>query len=94
MARITMFFVRLILAALLIALALKIVSSVSRYLRSQVKDPDVRLDQNATGVNEMVRDPVCGLYIPSDGAVGLVNNGRMVHFCTEKCRQRFINNQG
>ncbi|MGO9571982.1 MAG: transcriptional regulator [Desulfomonilaceae bacterium] len=89
-----MFFVRLILVGLLISVAIKILSLVGRYLQSQFSQPQVKADENSAGIKEMVRDPVCGLYIPSDGAVGLINNGKIVHFCSEKCRQKFLNNQG
>jgi uncharacterized protein len=89
-----MFFVRLILVALLIYVAIKILSLVGRYLHSQFSKPQDKAEENSTGINEMVRDPICGLYIPSDGAVALINNGRMVHFCSETCRKKFLNNQG
>ena len=89
-----MFFVRLILVALLISVAIKILSLAGRYLQSQFSKRQVKAEENSTGINEMVRDPVCGLYIRSDGAVALINNGQVVHFCSEKCRQKFLNNQG
>jgi len=89
-----MFFVRLILVALLISVAIKILSLVGRYLHSRFSKPQVKAEENSTGINEMVRDPICGLYIPSDGAVALIDNGRTVHFCSETCRKKFLNNQG
>lgn len=89
-----MFFVRLILVALLISLAIKILSVVGRYLQSQFGKPQVKGHENSTGVNEMVRDPVCGLYIRSDGAVALIDKGQIVHFCSEKCRKKYLDNQG
>ncbi len=89
-----MFFVRLILIALLISLAIKILSVVGRYLNSQFGKPQVKGPENSTSVNEMVRDPVCGLYIPSDGSVALIDKGKVVHFCSEKCRKRYLDNQG
>lgn len=89
-----MFFVRVILVALLTCLAIKVLSLASRYLRSQPASPRVTAEENSSGLNEMVRDPVCGLYIPSDGAVALINHGKTVHFCSEKCRQKFLDNQG
>ena len=89
-----MFFVRIFLIVLVICLTIKILSLVTRYLRSSFENPRVGSEQDAAGVKEMVRDPICGLYIPSDGAVGLINNGKAVYFCSEKCRQRFVNMQG
>ncbi|MGB6064330.1 MAG: hypothetical protein WBG50_05955 [Desulfomonilaceae bacterium] len=88
-----MFIVRFVLVVLLTFMVLKILSLVGRYLQSQFGAPQVKSDNSSTGIKEMVRDPVCGLYIPSDGAVGLIDNGKVIHFCSEKCRQKFINNQ-
>ena len=59
-----MFFVRFILVVLLISVAIKILSMVGRYLQSQFGEPQVKAENNPTGIKEMVRDPVCGLYIP------------------------------
>ena len=88
-----MLIVRFFLILILACLVLKILSLVGRYLQSQFGAPQVKSSNDSTGVKEMVRDPVCGLYIPSDGAVGLINNGKVIHFCSEKCRQKFINSQ-
>jgi YHS domain-containing protein len=89
-----MFFVRLILVGLLISLAIKILSVVGRYLYSQFGQPQVKAQEDSTGINEMVRDPVCGLFIPSDGAISLIDNGKIVRFCSENCRKKFLDNQG
>jgi uncharacterized protein len=43
----------------------------------------------ARGV-QMVRDPVCGTYLPPAGAVSLAERGGAVHyFCSEKCREAY-----
>ncbi len=88
-----MFIVRFFLVVLLTCMVLKILSMVGRYLGSQFGAPQVKADNSPTGIKEMVRDPVCGLYIPGDGAVGLIDDGKVIHFCSEECRQKFINNQ-
>jgi YHS domain-containing protein len=43
----------------------------------------------ARGV-QMVRDPVCGTFLPPDTAVSLTERGGAVrYFCSEKCRDAF-----
>jgi YHS domain-containing protein len=39
---------------------------------------------------QMVRDPVCGTFLPPDTAVSLTERGGAVrYFCSEKCRNAF-----
>jgi len=38
---------------------------------------------------QMVRDPVCGLFMPREGAIEDNAGGETQHFCSEKCRQAF-----
>jgi YHS domain-containing protein len=39
---------------------------------------------------QMVRDPVCGTFLPPDTAVSLTERGGAVrYFCSEKCRDDF-----
>lgn len=39
---------------------------------------------------QMVRDPVCGTFLPPASAVSLVERGGAVrYFCSEKCREAY-----
>jgi YHS domain-containing protein len=39
---------------------------------------------------QMVRDPVCGTFLPPDAAVSLAERGGAVrYFCSEKCRDDY-----
>jgi YHS domain-containing protein len=39
---------------------------------------------------QMVRDPVCGTFLPPGNALTLTGRGGAVHyFCSDACRQRF-----
>jgi uncharacterized protein len=39
---------------------------------------------------QMVRDPVCGTFLPPANAVSLVERGGAVrYFCSEKCREAY-----
>lgn len=45
-------------------------------------------DLVATG--EMVKDPICGAYVASDGGIS-VRDGEKVHrFCSYECRDTFL----
>ena len=35
------------------------------------------------------QDPVCGTYVAVDASLKRVVNGKVVHFCSEECRDRF-----
>lgn len=38
----------------------------------------------------MVRDPICGLHLPEHRALTEVRGGERFHFCSEKCRESFL----
>lgn len=39
----------------------------------------------------LVQDPVCGAYVSSkDALVAKDKDGKVVHFCSEKCRESFV----
>jgi uncharacterized protein len=57
-----------------------------------------RVRGNSTGTGDrrtiyrgrMVRDPVCGVYVPEQGSLVERRNGVAYHFCSEACRDRFL----
>ncbi|HMK36758.1 MAG TPA: hypothetical protein VK463_16920 [Desulfomonilaceae bacterium] len=84
--------IRFFLALLLICIALKLLSTVARQLSGKKARRPVE-ETPLSGINEMVQDPVCGLFIPAREAVSLSMTGRTIHFCSDECRQRFMNAQ-
>ncbi|MEF3169246.1 MAG: transcriptional regulator [Deltaproteobacteria bacterium] len=40
--------------------------------------------------DELVRDPVCGVYCPKRDALMLRTWGETHYFCSEECRRRFL----
>jgi uncharacterized protein len=84
---------RTLLIALLIFVTLKLVIALLRYLQS---DPSQRLSEETgakSGVNEMVKDPVCGVYIAASEAVTVATKHGRLYFCSPKCREKFLENQ-
>jgi YHS domain-containing protein len=58
---------------------------------SKQSEPVAEKWNSVRGAAEMVRDPVCGLYISSREAISLVRLGKTLYFCSDKCMQRFMN---
>ncbi len=40
--------------------------------------------------DELVRDPVCGVYCPKSTAYRVTRDGETHYFCSEKCREAFL----
>ena len=38
---------------------------------------------------QMVRDPVCGVYIPQERSLEEHRSGKVYYFCSEACRETF-----
>jgi len=38
---------------------------------------------------EMVKDPVCGTYLPRSDALSCTQDGETHYFCSRECRDRF-----
>ncbi len=43
--------------------------------------------------NYMVKDPVCGMYMDSRLAVRLERGKDTLYFCSEECKQKYLNQQ-
>ncbi len=39
--------------------------------------------------DEMIKDPVCGVYFPQRDGVSLNTQGETLYFCSEKCRDDY-----
>ena len=45
-------------------------------------------------VDELVQDPVCKLYVPRREAIVLGGQGGPLYFCSEKCRDHYVQQGG
>jgi len=45
--------------------------------------------QSATGATMLQQDPVCGTYVAIDASLKRVVNGKVLHFCSDDCRDRY-----
>jgi len=47
--------------------------------------------QKASG--KMVHDNICNTYLPIEDAIKEIHNGNEYFFCSETCRQKFLQNK-
>ena len=85
---------RLLIFVALIYAGAKAFLWVRRFMKSLPHRSEQRVSQDMSAVNDMVRDPVCGLYVTSEESLSAMVNGRKYHFCSVECRRKFIDDQG
>jgi len=39
--------------------------------------------------DELVKDPVCGVYIPRKKAISVKIKGKIYYFCSEECKEKY-----
>lgn len=76
---------------LLIALLLYIIWRVVMGF-SGSKKKSIRTGGESAGQlpsEELVQDPVCGVYIPKSDAIKVKKHGEVFYFCGKECRRKF-----
>jgi YHS domain-containing protein len=81
---------RIILIGILIYLLFKVTSLAIRSFKAQAFEGQDQKPLSDREVSEMVRDPVCGVYIAPNEALSVVDQGRTIHFCSSECRQQYM----
>jgi YHS domain-containing protein len=86
------FLARLILIVIAITVVRSIFAWVQRFLASgQHKPPtaQTRAAPQAPQSTALEQDPVCGTYVSVDTSLKRIVKGRVYHFCSEACKDRF-----
>ena len=78
--------IRILLLALFFYLVYTLLTFILRSFSSRPIEPP---PEKTTAGEDMVRDPVCGTYIPRGDAVKKGEN----YFCSTKCRDEYLNNK-
>jgi YHS domain-containing protein len=47
--------------------------------------------QDAPVKKRLVRDPLCGVHVAEELAIPMSIGNEMIHFCSEECRDRYLN---
>ena len=83
---------RLIFYVLFIFLAYRVFKWALKLLDTGKSDPLIRGDHPKPAVDDLVKDPVCGVYVPVRTAISTTADGKQVYFCSENCRKRYLEN--
>jgi uncharacterized protein len=51
-------------------------------------------ENSANETNQMVKDPVCGMYMDARLAVRLESRRENFYFCSEECKKKYLSNPG
>jgi YHS domain-containing protein len=73
----------IVLAALLVIVYFLVRSAVRGFFQ---KRQDVVRAESSARSSELVQDPVCGMFVPKEGAYFIRNADRTHFFCGESCR--------
>jgi YHS domain-containing protein len=79
----------IIFRILLLALILWILRRVLGKIFSPPKQPGAT-ENRAEAPNNMVKDPVCGMYMDARLAVRLENRKEAFYFCSEECKNKYL----
>lgn len=80
--------VRYILLLLLVVFLVRALSRLFAGFIEGVTGTPRRTRVPGRGV-QMVRDPVCGTFVVPDRAVLLMEGSDRVHFCSDRCRDKY-----
>ena len=57
---------------------------------SPVARPEAPPGWHPGEIHDMARDPICGAFVATPGALTTVAGGRTIHFCSAGCYRRFL----
>ncbi|MGA3041005.1 MAG: hypothetical protein ABSF54_09490 [Bryobacteraceae bacterium] len=83
-------FFRVVIPLLLLFWLLRgFVRSILAGMNSQVAVKPARPVPPVSAGGELKKDPVCGTYVSADTSVTKKIDGRIVHFCSPACRDKY-----
>ena len=80
---------RFLLLILLVMLVLRAFWRILAGVIDGVSQPAGRRSGPPDRGVQMVRDPVCGTFLPPENAITLAERGSVQYFCSEKCRDAY-----
>ena len=58
--------------------------------RGRKKDQEAESKKRMAATGEMVKDPVCGTYVPADADIRVRDGDKVYAFCSYECREAFV----
>jgi len=85
--------VSILLRLLFLILGLWLLRQILGKILKPARQPG--MDGNtAVTPNNMVKDPVCGMYMDSRLAVRIENRKESYYFCSEECKDKYLSKSG
>ncbi|HWF09925.1 MAG TPA: hypothetical protein VG297_15765 [Bryobacteraceae bacterium] len=86
------FFFRVILFAIALSVIRSVIARVQRALGMGVRRPPAPMragSPSSAGATMLQQDPVCGTYVAVDSSLKRVVKGKVLHFCSPECRDKY-----
>jgi len=80
---------RFFVLGVLLVIVYFMVKSALRGLLGQPKEVAKSAGSPGGGPSEMFQDPVCGMFVPKEGAYFLQQGEQAFFFCSETCRANY-----
>lgn len=58
--------------------------------RGRKKEQEVETKKHMAATGEMVKDPVCGTYVPAEADIRARDGNKVYAFCSYECRDTFV----
>jgi YHS domain-containing protein len=58
--------------------------------RGRKKDQEAEAKKRMAATGEMVKDPVCGTYVPAEADIRARDGDKVYAFCSYECRDTFV----
>jgi YHS domain-containing protein len=58
--------------------------------RGRKKEQEAETKKRMAATGEMVKDPVCGTYVPADANIRARDGNKVYAFCSYECRDAFV----
>jgi YHS domain-containing protein len=85
------FIERLILLLIVISAirsAIRFITGIGNRLSTQTRSR-VNASAGTAGPTVLQQDPVCGTYVAIDSSLKKIVNGKVIHFCSGECRDKY-----
>ena len=86
------FISRLILILVALSVIRYVIQFAQRFLRISgpgAMAPRAAASPQAKGSTVLQQDPVCGTYVAGDLSLKRIVRGKVIHFCSPECRDRY-----
>jgi YHS domain-containing protein len=58
--------------------------------RGRKKEQEAETKKRMAATGDMVKDPVCGTYVPADADIRARDGDKVYAFCSYECRDKFV----